>query len=125
MLRIKLVKSPIGNTARNRKVVASLGLRKMHQTVEHNDTPSIRGMVHHVKHLLSVEEVADATPKAKAAAKAAKPKAEAAAPAEVAAKPAKKAKATEENVGETAPKSKSSKKSVSETTEPEPVEAKE
>ncbi len=58
MLRIKLVKSPIGNTASNRKTVASLGLRKMHQVVEHPDTPSIRGMVHKVKHMLQVEEVA-------------------------------------------------------------------
>jgi len=57
MLRIKLVKSPIGNTPRNRGTVAALGLRKMNQTVEHNDTPMIRGMIHHVKHLLEVTEV--------------------------------------------------------------------
>ncbi len=57
MLRIKLVKSIIGQTAQNRKIVASLGLRKMHQTVEHQDTPSIRGMVHKVKHMLEVESV--------------------------------------------------------------------
>jgi len=55
MLRIKLVRSPIGNTARNRATVKALGLRKMHQTVEHNDSPSIRGMIHSVKHLLQVE----------------------------------------------------------------------
>lgn len=57
MLRIKLVKSIIGQTAQNRKIVASLGLRKMHQTVEHQDTPTIRGMVHKVKHMLIVEAV--------------------------------------------------------------------
>lgn len=57
MLRIKLVKSTIGQTAKNRKIVASLGLRKMHQTVEHQDSPSIRGMVHKVKHMLEVESV--------------------------------------------------------------------
>ncbi len=57
MLRIKLVKSPIGNNKRNRATVAALGLRKMHQVVEHNDTPTIRGMIHHVKHMLLVEEV--------------------------------------------------------------------
>lgn len=56
MLHIKLIKSPIGNNARNRRTVAALGLRKMHQTVIHNDTPSIRGMIHHVKHMLSVTE---------------------------------------------------------------------
>jgi large subunit ribosomal protein L30 len=55
MLRIKLVRSPIGNTAQNRKTIVALGLRKMHQTVEHEDTASIRGMVHRVKHLLEVE----------------------------------------------------------------------
>jgi large subunit ribosomal protein L30 len=58
MLRIKLVKSPIGNTASNRKTVASLGLRKMQQTVELPDNPSVRGMIHKVKHMLLVEEVA-------------------------------------------------------------------
>lgn len=63
MLRIKLVKSIIGQTAKNRKIVASLGLRKMQQTVEHQDSPSIRGMVHKVKHMLEVEAVVvEATP---------------------------------------------------------------
>lgn len=57
MLRVKLVKSPIGNTPRNRATVKALGLRKMQQTVTHKDTPEIRGMIHHVKHLLEVEEV--------------------------------------------------------------------
>jgi large subunit ribosomal protein L30 len=57
MLRIKLVKSPIGNTPRNRATVAALGLRKMNKVVEHVDNPTIRGMVHHVKHLLQVEVV--------------------------------------------------------------------
>lgn len=36
--------------------MAALGLRKMQQTVIHNDTPSIRGMIHHVKHMLEVTE---------------------------------------------------------------------
>ncbi len=57
MLRIKLVKSIIGNTPRNRATVKALGLSKTQQTVEHKDTPQIRGMIHHVKHLLKVEEV--------------------------------------------------------------------
>lgn len=58
MLRIKLVKSIIGQTAHNQRIVAALGLRKMQQTVEHKDTESIRGMVHKVKHMLEVETVA-------------------------------------------------------------------
>jgi large subunit ribosomal protein L30 len=57
MLRIKLVKSVIGNTPANRATVKALGLRKMHQTVTHQDNPAIRGMIHKVKHMLSVEEV--------------------------------------------------------------------
>ena len=62
MLRIKLVKSPIGNTASNRATVKALGLRKMQQVVEKEDTPSIRGMIHKVKHMLLVEEVDSAAP---------------------------------------------------------------
>jgi len=58
-LRIELVKSIIGNKVSNRKTVASLGLRKMHQVVIHNDTGSIRGMIHKVKHMLKVEEIED------------------------------------------------------------------
>lgn len=56
MLRIKLVRSPIGHTPRNRATVLALGLHKVHQVVEKEDSPSIRGMVHHVKHLLVVED---------------------------------------------------------------------
>jgi large subunit ribosomal protein L30 len=57
MLRIKLVRSLIGNNKRNRATVAALGLRKMHQTVELPDNPSIRGMVHRVKHMLQIDVV--------------------------------------------------------------------
>jgi len=62
MLHIKLVKSTIGNNLRNRRTVIALGLRKVHQTVIKEDTPSIRGMIHHVKHMLEVSEgAADST----------------------------------------------------------------
>jgi len=61
MLQVKLVKSPIGNTARNRATVAALGLRKMHQTVYLPDNGSVRGMIHRVKHMLAVEVVDDAS----------------------------------------------------------------
>lgn len=57
MLQVKLVKSPIGNTKRNRATVAALGLRKMHQTVVLPDNESIRGMIFKVKHMLAVEVV--------------------------------------------------------------------
>ena len=58
-LSITLVRSVIGNKADQRRTVESLGLRRIHQTVVHTDTPSIRGMVHKVRHLVSVEPVAD------------------------------------------------------------------
>jgi large subunit ribosomal protein L30 len=59
MLRIKLVKSLIGNNRRNRATVQALGLRRVNQVVEQPDNPSIRGMIHHVKHMLHVEELAN------------------------------------------------------------------
>jgi large subunit ribosomal protein L30 len=57
MLRIKLIKSPIGHNWRNRATIQALGLRKINQVVEHDDTPSIRGLIHHIHPLLLVEEV--------------------------------------------------------------------
>jgi len=57
MLKITLAKSVIGNTPKNRATVRALGLTKTGRSVLQNDTPTIRGMIHHVKHLLRVEEV--------------------------------------------------------------------
>jgi len=54
-LKITLVKSPIGSKPKHRATIAALGLRKMHQTVEQKDNEAIRGMIHHVKHLIKVE----------------------------------------------------------------------
>ncbi len=56
-LRIQLVKSVIGRPEKQRKVVASLGLKKLNSTVEQEDSPSIRGMITKVSHLLKVEEI--------------------------------------------------------------------
>ena len=56
MIKITLTKSPIGAKPAQRKVVEALGLRKMHQTVELEDTPSTRGAVRKVSHLLTVTE---------------------------------------------------------------------
>ncbi len=55
-LRVTLVKSPIGYNASQAKVVQSLGLRRMHHTVEVLDHPAMRGMLHKVRHLVRVEE---------------------------------------------------------------------
>jgi large subunit ribosomal protein L30 len=54
-LRIQLVRSPIGCRASQRDTVRSLGLRRMHQTVERPDTPIVRGMIFKVRHLVKVE----------------------------------------------------------------------
>jgi len=56
VLRITLVKSPIGYVQDQKDTVRALGLRRMNQTVEHNDSPAIRGMVAKVSHLVQVEE---------------------------------------------------------------------
>jgi len=55
-LKVTLVKSPIGYSERQKNTVRALGLRKMGQTIEHNDTPVIRGMVDKVSHMVKVEE---------------------------------------------------------------------
>jgi large subunit ribosomal protein L30 len=55
-LRITLVRSPIGYSKDQKRTVRALGLRHMHQTVEQDDSPVIRGMVSKVRHLLKVEE---------------------------------------------------------------------
>lgn len=57
LVRITLVKSPIGYTVRQKNTVRALGLRRMNQTVEHIDTPVLRGMILKVNHLVSVEEL--------------------------------------------------------------------
>ena len=56
LLRITLVRSPIGYPQRQKRTVRALGLRRMHQTVEHPDNPAIRGMLASIPHLLQVEE---------------------------------------------------------------------
>jgi len=55
-LRVTLVKSPIGFTKDQKATVRALGLRRMHQTVEHHDTPALRGMLTKIVHLLKIEE---------------------------------------------------------------------
>ncbi len=57
-LKITWVKSAIGYPVRQKKTVRALGLRRLGQTVEHNDTPVIRGMINKVPHLVRVEEAA-------------------------------------------------------------------
>ncbi len=56
-VKIKQIKSKIKQPARQKKTLTALGLRKMHQVVEHEATPQIMGMIAKVQHLLSVEEI--------------------------------------------------------------------
>ena len=56
MLKITLVRSPIGNTERHKATVRALGLRKIGQSVEQKDSPTVRGMIAKVNHLIKVEE---------------------------------------------------------------------
>ena len=55
-LRIKQVRSVIGRPRTQREVLRGLGLRRMHQVVEREDTPAIRGMVAKVPHLAELVE---------------------------------------------------------------------
>ena len=54
MLKIRLTKGLVGKTQTQRKVVAALGLGKFGSTVEHADSPTIRGMIRKVSHLVTV-----------------------------------------------------------------------
>ncbi|MFH1091777.1 MAG: 50S ribosomal protein L30 [Pseudomonadota bacterium] len=55
-IKITQVKSVIGSVPKHRRTMRALGLTKMHQTVVHQDTPQIRGMIRQVIHLVKVEE---------------------------------------------------------------------
>ncbi|MDA0733349.1 MAG: 50S ribosomal protein L30 [Chloroflexi bacterium] len=59
-LKITWTKSCIGRPQNQEKVILALGLKRLNHTVTHGDTPTIRGMVNKVQHLLSVEEIAEA-----------------------------------------------------------------
>ena len=56
-LKIPQIKSRIGSSALQKKNLDALGLRKINQTVEHDDSAIILGMVEKVKHLVRIEEV--------------------------------------------------------------------
>jgi large subunit ribosomal protein L30 len=56
-LKITWVKSAIGYKKNQKATIAALGLKKLGQVVEQNDTPQIRGMIFTVQHLVKVEKV--------------------------------------------------------------------
>ena len=55
-IKITQIKSKIGSSARQKKTLEALGLKKINGTVEHEATPQIKGMVAKVSHLVTVEE---------------------------------------------------------------------
>ena len=55
-LRVTQIKSAIGFPKDQKATVKALGLRRLHQTVEHVDTPALRGMLNKIIHLIKIEE---------------------------------------------------------------------
>ena len=55
-IHVTLVRSAIGYTKDQKATVLALGLHRLHQTVEHKDTPALRGMLTKIIHLLKIEE---------------------------------------------------------------------
>jgi ribosomal protein L30 len=58
-LRVTWTRSTIGTPARHRATVRALGLHHLHESVFHDDTPSLRGMLHAVRHLVTVGSVTE------------------------------------------------------------------
>jgi len=56
-LRVTWIKSSIGYSERQKATIRALGLKRLGQSVEHEDTPVIRGMIAAVHHLVEVQEV--------------------------------------------------------------------
>jgi large subunit ribosomal protein L30 len=55
-VKVTLVKSTIGFDKKQAAVVESMGLRRLNHTIEVVDTPAMRGMIHKVRHLVTVAE---------------------------------------------------------------------
>lgn len=56
-LKITQTKSVIGSLGKHKKTVRALGLKRIRDSRVHSDTPQVRGMIHKVRHLVTVEEV--------------------------------------------------------------------
>ncbi len=56
-LKITQTRSVIHSSGRQRRTLEALGLRRMHHSVTHDDSPALRGMINKVNHLVEVEEV--------------------------------------------------------------------
>ena len=64
-LRIRQIRSGIGRERSQKQTLEALGIRRLNQVVEHNDTLSIRGMIRKVSHLVDVEETSESQAKQK------------------------------------------------------------
>uniref|UniRef100_A0A832MKZ0 50S ribosomal protein L30 n=1 Tax=Eiseniibacteriota bacterium TaxID=2212470 RepID=A0A832MKZ0_UNCEI len=58
-LRIRQIRSASGHPKDQHATLRALGIRRLHQVIEHNDTPQIRGMVFKVRHLVAVDEAGE------------------------------------------------------------------
>ena len=54
MIKIKLVKSPIGRIEKHKRTIEALGFKKVNQVVEKNDTPQIRGMINQISYMVEL-----------------------------------------------------------------------
>ncbi|MBK52599.1 MAG: 50S ribosomal protein L30 [Gammaproteobacteria bacterium] len=54
-VKVTLVRSPIGSLPKHKLCLKGLGLRRMHQSVEVEDTPAVRGMINKISYMLAVE----------------------------------------------------------------------
>jgi large subunit ribosomal protein L30 len=55
-LQVTLIKSTIGRPKKHRDIVAGLGLKRLNHSVEHADTPEVRGMISKISHMLNVAQ---------------------------------------------------------------------
>ena len=58
-LRIKWIKSDIGYAGEQRRTLRALGFHRLNETVEHEDSPPVRGMISKINHLVKVEVITD------------------------------------------------------------------
>lgn len=56
LVRVTLVRSPIGYPEPQKRTARALGLHRMNQTIEHEDSPAVRGMITKIIHLVRIEE---------------------------------------------------------------------
>jgi large subunit ribosomal protein L30 len=63
-IRVTYRKSAIGYKSDQKATIQALGLKKLNHSVEHDDSPAIRGMVHKVRHLVSVDGIPADSPQA-------------------------------------------------------------